>query len=158
MTYYQFSHKRIHTKIPKLFVNQSFHIPFGATNWAFNFLKIDAFKLLPLPSPTLPISQSCIQMLYSSTIIEWIFVWSQMLQNLGKPHISFWHHRIGSFACKHHSNFFLAICAQKQTLCLFTPLYLKHTHSTGSNFPLHPGMVQIPHPQGTGLKHSHAHW
>lgn len=110
----------------------------------------------PLPSPLAKVAfKCCIQ---AQFFIEWIFVWSQMLQNLGKPHISFWHHRIGSFACKHHSNFFLAICAQKQTLCLFTPLYLKHTHSTGSNFPLHPGMVQIPHPQGTGLKHSHAHW
>ena len=39
------SHKRLHTKIPKLFVNWSFHIPFGATNWAFNFLKIDALAV-----------------------------------------------------------------------------------------------------------------
>ena len=83
---------------------------------------------------------------------------------LGQPtgHLIFWRlmHwqcRIGSFACKHHSNFFLAMCAQKQTLYLLTPLYLKHIHSAGSNFPPHPGMVQIPHPQGSGLKHSHAH-
>ena len=84
---------------------------------------------------------------------------------LGQPtgHLIFWRlmHwqcRIGSFACKHHSNFFLAMCAQKQTLYLLTPLYLKHLHSAGSNFSPHPGMVQIPHLQGTGLKHSHAHW
>ena len=83
---------------------------------------------------------------------------------LGQPtgHLMFWilmhwQCRIGSFACKHHSNFFLAICAQKQTLYLLTPLYLKHLHSAGSNFSPHPGMVQIPYPQGTGLKHSHAH-
>ena len=130
------SHKRLHTKIPKLFVNQSFHIPFGAIHTKDFIQKFQSY--LSIKASTSPLGQP------TGHLVFWILM--------------HWQCRIGSFACKHHSNFFLAMCAQKQTLYLLTPLNLKHLHSAGSNFPPHPGMVQIPHPQGTGLKHSHAHW